>query len=152
MENTSKPQPNQPSSHEIAQLAAELGLDKKGEEIVILDLRAFDIGCEYFVIMTGTSEPHVRALSEWIEEQLLRRLGQKPWHREGLQRARWVLLDYVDCVVHVLNGEARQYYMLERLWGDAPRERIGLEPAAAAGEEDAAERASADEAEDAGEA
>ncbi len=148
MEKTSKPQPSQPSSHEIAQLAAELGLDKKGDEIVILDLRKFAIGCEYFVIMTGTSEPHVRALAGSIEEALERRLGQKPWHREGLQKARWILLDYVDCVVHVLDGEARQYYMLERLWGDAPRERIGFEPAAAGGEDDGPESPSTDGAED----
>ncbi len=113
-----------PTSREIAQTAAELGLAKKGDEIVILDLRKFSIGCEYFVIMTGTSEPHVRALSEWIEEELAGRLHAKPWHREGFQTARWVLLDYVDCVIHIFNGEAREFYMLERLWGDAPREVV----------------------------
>ena len=113
----------EPTSKEIAQLAADLGLEKKGEEIVVLDLRKFSIGCEYFVIMSGASDPHVKALAEWVEDELARRLGAKPWHREGLQNARWVLLDYVDCVVHVFHGEARQYYMLERLWGDAPQKR-----------------------------
>ena len=128
MANRSTGKGRQASSHEIALGAAELGREKKGEDILVLDLRKFSIGCDYFVIMTGTSEPHVRALSEWVEEELARRLNARPWHREGTQNARWILLDYVDCVVHVFHAETRQFYLLERLWGDAPKQPFGGQP------------------------
>ena len=111
-------------AQDLARHAANLALDKKGEAIDILDLRRFDIGCEFFVIVSGTAEPHVRAISEWIEDEMRSRYGARPWHREGLSQARWILLDYVDLVVHVFHQEAREYYRLERLWGDAPRESI----------------------------
>jgi ribosome-associated protein len=109
-------------AQDLARLAAELALQKKGEQIVILDLRKFSIGCEFFVIISGASDPHIRALSEWIEDELRKQCGSRPWHREGLARARWVLLDYVNVVIHVFDREARDYYRLERLWGDAPQQ------------------------------
>ena len=108
----------------LARLAAELAIEKKGEDVVVLDLRRFSIGCDFFVIITATSVPHVRAVAEWIEEEMTRRRDVRPWHREGFTQGRWILLDYVDWVVHVFLTEARQYYLLERLWGDAPREDV----------------------------
>jgi len=112
------------SAHESARLGAQLALAKKGEEIVILDLRGFEIGCDFFVIVSASSEPHVRAIADGILEGTAQQSGDHPWHIEGLTHGRWVLLDYVDWVVHVFHAQTRGYYMLERLWGDAPREVI----------------------------
>ena len=112
------------STEDLIRLAADLALQKKGEDVVILDLRAFPIGCDFFIIVSAKSNPHARAIAEWIEDELIDHKGVRPWHREGLAYGHWILLDYVDWVVHVFHEEARQYYMLERLWGDAPRERL----------------------------
>jgi len=108
---------------ELVRTAANLALDRKAEDIVIMDLRRFSLNCDYFLIVSGTSEPHVRAIAEWVEEELLTRCGEAVWHREGVATARWVLLDYVDVVLHVFRADVRETYMLERLWGDAPMER-----------------------------
>ncbi len=108
----------------LARLAAALAIEKKGEDVVVLDLRRFSIGCDFFVIVTATSDPHVRAVAEWIQDEMTRRRKVRPWHREGFAHGRWILLDYVDWVVHVFLTEARQHYLLERLWGDAPREDV----------------------------
>lgn len=114
-------------SIELARLAADLAVEKKGQENVILDLSRFSVGCKYFVITTAESDRHVVALAEWIEEGIKKRTGERPWHREGLTVGRWVLLDYVDAVIHIFDRDARDMYMLERLWGDAPRESVGEE-------------------------
>jgi len=124
--------PSGTTPEDLARIAADLALEKKGEDVIILDLRGFSLGCDFFVILTATSGPHVKALAEWIEDEMIRRHGAKPWHREGLPLGAWVLLDYVDFVVHIFDRESREHYMLERLWGDAPREeRQGPEGAAA---------------------
>jgi len=104
----------------LARQAGEVALAKKGEDVLLLDLRAFPVLCDYFVIATGRSELHVRAIADAIAERFARELGVRPWHVEGLAHGRWVLLDYVDWVVHVFHAETREYYLLERLWADAP--------------------------------
>ena len=109
---------------ELVRSAATLALDKKADDVVILDLRQFSLNCDYFMIASGTSDPHVRAIADWIEERLAAQCGEFPWHREGVATARWILLDYVDVVMHVFLAEVRETYMLERLWGDAPVERF----------------------------
>jgi ribosome-associated protein len=105
-------------------MAANLALDRKAEDVVILDLRRFSLDCDYFLIASGTSDPHVRAIADWVEDELFTRCGEVAWHREGVATARWVLLDYVDAVLHVFRADVRETYMLERLWGDAPAERF----------------------------
>ena len=112
----------------FARFAANVALEKKGEEVLLLDLRAFPIGCDFFLIVSGKSDLHVRAIADAIAEGTGREHGERPWHVEGLTHGRWVLLDYVDWVVHVFHAETRDYYLLERLWADAPVER--LSPAA----------------------
>jgi ribosome-associated protein len=97
---------------------AKLAQEKKGEEISILDLRGLSAACDYFVVCSCGSEQHVVALADHIELKM-REGGQAPWHVEGRSHRRWVLLDFVDVVVHVFHHETRQYYMLEKLWGDA---------------------------------
>jgi ribosome-associated protein len=107
-----------------ARFAAEVALEKKGEEILLLDLRSFPILCDCFLIVSGRSELHVRAIADAIAEETARRTSTHPWHVEGMAHGRWVLLDYVDWVVHVFHVETRDYYLLDRLWADAPVERL----------------------------
>lgn len=114
------------SPENLVRLAADLAVRKKGEDVVILDMRGFSLGCDFFLIVSAKSDPHVRAIAEWIEGELISTRGERPWHREGFALGRWVLLDYVDFVVHVFHEEARQNYMLDRLWGDAPRQEVEL--------------------------
>ena len=113
----------QPSAHDLAQAAARLTLDKRAEDVVILDLRELDGVSDFFVLATGHSEVQVRAIADAVEEGLSPR-GVKPWHTEGYEARRWILLDYVDVVVHVFHAKAREYYLLDKLWGDARREIV----------------------------
>lgn len=106
-----------------ARLAAQEAVERRGQDVVLLDLRALTAATDFFVIATGESDVQVRALADRVEERL-REENLRPWHVEGLQHAHWVLLDYVDFVVHVFHREARSYYDLERLWADAPSEAI----------------------------
>ena len=94
------------------------GIQKvKGQDITILDLREIENAvCSYFVICTGNSNTQVGAISGAVQRQT----PQKPWHIEGEQNAEWILLDYVDIVVHIFQRPIREYYDIEGLWGDAP--------------------------------
>ena len=98
----------------------EILQDKKALAITLLDLRDITDTCDYFLLCTGTSEQHIRSLADEVRDQLAE-LGEKPWHIEGADTRRWVLIDYVDFVVHIFREEARDFYALERLWGDAER-------------------------------
>lgn len=100
--------------------AAELASDRKGHDVLVLDLRGISSATDYFVIADGTSDVQVRAIAEYIVDEL-KKDDVRPEHLEGLPGGRWVLLDYVDFVVHVFHSQARDFYQLERLWGDAPR-------------------------------
>jgi ribosome-associated protein len=94
--------------------------DRKAVDGVVLDLRGLTDATDRFVIVSGTSDTHVRAIAEHVLETL-RLEGARAHHVEGLPAGRWVLLDYVDFVVHVFQPALRDFYQLERLWGDAPR-------------------------------
>lgn len=91
----------------------------KASEIMVLDLRKLAGATDFFVLASGTSDTHVRALGERVLDALAGD-GRKPHHTEGLREGRWVLLDYVDFVVHVFHPMLREFYQLERLWGEAP--------------------------------
>jgi ribosome-associated protein len=94
--------------------------DKKAENIVTIDLRGLENAiCDFFIICTGTSNTHVSALAKAAEEDARKTLGEKPWHSEGFGNAEWVLLDYVNTVVHIFQDEARNFYNIEGLWADA---------------------------------
>ena len=118
--------PPPPSALAVLQAAAEAAVSKKAVDLVALDLRSLDGVADYFLICTGTSEPQVKAIAEEVEDQLRAR-GARPWHVEGREGRRWVLLDFVDVVVHVFHEKTREYYLLERLWGDARRVDLGVE-------------------------
>jgi ribosome-associated protein len=114
--------------------AVEAALDKKAEDLVVLDLRRLSDVTDFFVICHGTSDRQVLTIADSIEERLIRSLRVKPSSVEGRRRAEWILMDYIDFVVHVFVAGKRDFYRLERLWGDAPR----VEPAVALPREDAA--------------
>ena len=117
-----------PTGQDLLRLAAEAALGKKARNFVALDLRELDGVCDYFLICSGSNDVQVKAIAESVEEKLRER-GARPWHIEGLQGRRWVLLDYVEVVVHVFHDKTREYYMLDRLWGDARSVDLGLEDA-----------------------
>jgi len=111
---------------ELLRAAAEAAVGKKATDLVGLDLCDLDGVADYFLICSAGSEPQVKAVAEAVEERL-RLLGARPWHVEGREGRRWVLLDYVDVVVHVFHEKTRQYYLLERVWGDARSVDLGVE-------------------------
>jgi len=100
--------------------AAEFALELKAQDVVILDLRGISTATDYFVIAGGTSDVQVKAIANHIVNDL-KKEGVRPQHVEGLRGGRWILVDYVDFVVHVFHPQARSFYQLETLWGDAPR-------------------------------
>lgn len=100
--------------------AVELARERKAQDILTLDLRGISSATDWFVVVTGTSDTHVRAIADAIDDEL-RKEGVKPGHLEGRDGGRWVLIDYIDFVVHVFHHETREFYQLENLWGDAPK-------------------------------
>jgi ribosome-associated protein len=113
------------AASELLRVAAAAAASKKAIDMVGLDLSGLDGVADFFLICSGSSEPQVKAIAEAVEEKL-RECGARPWHVEGREFRRWVLLDYVDVVVHVFHERTREYYLLERLWGDARRVDLGV--------------------------
>jgi ribosome-associated protein len=105
---------------QLAKTCRDLALDKKGEGVVVLDLRGLSSVTDYFVICHGTSRRHVQAISENIRVGLKQREVSAA-HAEGETEGRWVVLDYIDAIVHIFDEEMRDLYRLEDLWGDAAR-------------------------------
>ncbi len=106
------------SSTALAQRIATLCQDFKATDVIILSLKGVSDMTDYFVIASGSSDTHVRSTAQRVEDEL-KREGVRPAHVEGIEQGRWVILDYVDVVVHVFHPALRSYYQLERLWGDA---------------------------------
>ena len=98
----------------------EAALDKQAEDPVVLDLRGLSDVTDYFLIFHGNSNRQVLAIVDSIEERLRHEFERRPSHVEGRRPGNWVLMDFVDFVVHVFQTDRRQFYRLERLWGDAP--------------------------------
>jgi ribosome-associated protein len=105
---------------ELVLAAAEAASSKKAQRIVILDVSELLVITDHFLICSGNNERQVRTIADEVERRLLESQGVKPFRREGQREGRWILLDYVDFVVHVFGPEERDYYDLERLWADAP--------------------------------
>jgi len=103
--------------------AAEYALERKAEGVTVLDLRGISSTTDFFVVASGRSDIHVRAIAEHVIYSA-RADGKRPEHVEGLGDGRWVLIDYIDCVVHVFHPTVRAFYRLEALWGDAPLVRF----------------------------
>jgi ribosome-associated protein len=107
----------------LARNCCKLALDKRAEDVVILDLRKLSAPTDYFVICSAPADKQVKAIATNIVDGIMGK-GRKAWHVEGLSNLKWVLIDYVDVVVHVFNDETRRFYSLETLWGDAPAEEV----------------------------
>jgi ribosome-associated protein len=111
-------------SRKLALRCRELADQKKAEDIVILDVRKVSSITDYFVVATGASEPHLRAIVDEITEKLEKDHHLRPRARDGSLETAWVVLDYFDVIVHVMRSDVRGHYNLEDLWGDAPRVRV----------------------------
>jgi len=117
---------------DIAVTAARAAAAKQAADVTIMDVHGLIVITDYFVIASGETERQVKTILEEVE-RAVRDLGEKPIRREGDADSRWVLLDYIDVVVHVFAQEEREYYDLERLWRDAPRLGWNRSEQAAAG-------------------
>lgn len=112
---------------ELARIAASAADAKKATDICLLDLAGRSDVCDYFLICTAANRRLSDAIVEEIEERVRAGCGERPLSTEGRERSAWVLMDYGAVVVHVFLPETRDYYRLERLWGDAPRVELGRE-------------------------
>jgi ribosome-associated protein len=106
------------NSLELAKRAAQIALDTKALDVILLDLRGITDMTDFFLIASGTSDTHARAIGEHVMEEM-KKEGFRANHVEGLEKGRWVLVDFVDFVVHVFHPTLRNFYQLERLWADA---------------------------------
>src|SRR5262245_52926827 len=118
-------------SRKLALLCRELADRRKAEDIVILDVRKLSSITDYFVIATGTSEPHLRAISDEIQDKLRAEHDLRPRAIDGTLQTAWLVLDYFDVIIHVMRPDVRKLYDLEGLWGDAGRVRAGTRRKAA---------------------
>lgn len=123
-------------ARELALVAANAAADKKASDVIVLDVSEQLVITDCFVIASAPNERQVGAIVDSVEEKM-RDAGTKPVRREGAREGRWVLLDFVDVVVHVQHAEERAFYGLERLWKDCPR--IDFDPGLVAGEPNGAE-------------
>ncbi len=113
------------SGRALARLALDAALSKKALDVTVMDLRGISGEVDYFVLATGESDLQIRAIVDAVVDRLRTDAGERPIHREGQPgTSRWIVLDYFDLVVHVFDRELRTHYDLERLWGDAPTERV----------------------------
>ena len=107
-------------SEKLSQVVAEGMLDKKADDVVIMDLRQVKSAiADFFVIGSGSSDTQLDAIAESVEKEVKEKLSESPWHREGTQQKEWILLDYVTVVAHVFLRDRREFFALEELWGDA---------------------------------
>jgi ribosome-associated protein len=112
-------------SRKLALLCRELADNKKAENIIILDVRKISSITDFFVIASGTSEPHLRAITNEITDKLRADCHVRPRAVDGTLQATWQVLDYFDVIVHIMRTDVRERYDLESLWGDAPRVKPG---------------------------
>lgn len=103
-------------------------LEKKADKIVLLDLRELTSLTDYFFVCEATTDTQVRAIMDNVVEKVKEDIGERVWKKEGTSTFNWVVLDYVNVVVHILNTESREYYNIEGMWNDAPRTEIVDEP------------------------
>jgi len=110
-------------SRKLALLCRQLVEDKKAEDVVVLDVSKLSSVTDYFVIATGTSEPHLRAIENELVDRLRDDHAIRPHHTDGSARTNWIVADFFDVIVHLMRADVRTRYDLEGLWGDAPRLR-----------------------------
>ncbi len=111
-------------SSKLIESITEALLEKKAKDIVLLDVRELTTLTDYFIICHGTSETQIRALANNVLDKTVEKLGEKAWKKEGMDARRWIILDYVNVVIHIFNEEKRAFYGIERMWNDAIRTEI----------------------------
>lgn len=109
----------------LARLCAEGALDKKAEDVVILDMRGISSFTDFFVVVSGTSEPQLKAIAGSIREKVREATGRRPTAEDGYPASQWIIIDYGSVIVHVFHAEKRAVYGLEDLWNDAKRIDVG---------------------------
>lgn len=114
------------AAEDVARAVAQAAYDKKGEDIQVLDLTELSDVCDYFVLATGINNRQVDSIVDEIEEKVAETCGEHPFSIEGREQKTWMLMDYGSVVVHVFTPEAREFYRLEKLWGDAPQLPLNL--------------------------
>ena len=108
------------SNSRILKLIVKAIQEKKGEKIVSLDLRKIpEAVSDYFIICEATSTTQIRAIADFVEETIKKQTGELPYHHEGYETLHWILIDYINIVVHIMQPDARQFYKLEEMWSDA---------------------------------
>src|SRR3954447_19729525 len=112
------------SPEELAERIAQLASDKLAQEIRVVDLREIVSYTDFFVICSGGTERQTKAIHDAIYQELKDVYGRLPRRVEGLTESRWILMDYLDAVIHIFTPDARSYYRLEQLWGDAPSQTV----------------------------
>ena len=108
-----------PNSKEMVDIITDALLSKKGKEITVLDVSNLTTLTDYFVVCHGTSDVQIKALADTVEEEMREQIDERAWKKEGLQGRSWVILDFVNVVVHILSKEKRDFYGIERMWNDA---------------------------------
>jgi len=117
------------TAYELAHKISQIALDKKAIDVKIVDIRGLSSACDFFVIATGSVDQHVKAISEHVRRELSK-VKIKPLGYEGQSNMRWILLDYVDVIVHIFDPGTRDLYQLEKLWLEAKIENIDDAPVA----------------------
>lgn len=110
---------DKPDSKKLVEVITQALQERKGKEITIMDVSKLTTLTDFFVVCHGTSDVQIKALSDSVEESVRENIGEKAWKKEGLQGRSWVILDYVNTVVHIMSKEKRDFYGLERMWNDA---------------------------------
>jgi ribosome-associated protein len=120
-------------SKKLALLCRDFAENRKAENTVVIDVKKLSSVTDFFVVTSGTSEPHLRAITDEITQKLRDEHGLRPRAVDGTLQTAWIVLDYFDVIVHVMRADARARYDLEGLWGDAPQVRARKKPRAKAG-------------------
>lgn len=110
---------NDLNSKEVVEVITEALLSRKGKDITIMDVSDLTTLTDFFVICHGTSDVQVKALADAVEDDVREKTGEKAWKKEGISARSWIILDFVNIVVHIMSKEKREYYDLERMWNDA---------------------------------
>lgn len=108
-----------PDSQEMVEIITEALLSRKGKDITVLDVSELTTLTDFFVVCHGTSDVQIKALADAVEDDMREKIGERAWKKEGLQGRAWVILDFVNIVVHVMTKEKRDFYGIERMWNDA---------------------------------
>lgn len=111
-------------SEKLIEVITEAMLDRKAEDIIVLDVHELTTLADKFIVCHASTDVQIKAIADNINKETHENLGEKAWKEEGRESRRWVILDYVNVVVHIFKKELREYYALERMWNDAPVQRI----------------------------